>query len=75
MKEDIIKYKTTLKLLGRNIKTLRTEKRLTQKEVAKLLGISTNYISKIENGNVFFSTSLLVEISILFKVQPKDLFK
>ena len=37
-------------LIGKRIKQKRTEKKLTQEQMASDLSISTYYISKIENG-------------------------
>ena len=62
-------------LLGKNIKKLRKAKGYTQKQVAAAVGVSVNYISKIENGNVLFSIDLLCKFCVLFKAQPKELFK
>ena len=62
-------------LLGKNIKKLRKTKGYTQKQVAAAVGVSVNYISKIENGKVFFSTILLCHLCVLFKAQPKELFE
>ena len=39
-----------LKIVGARIKTARIEQNLTQKELAKIIGISASYLSKIENG-------------------------
>lgn len=36
--------------LGNAVKTIRKKKNITQKELAKLCGISTNTICSIENG-------------------------
>ena len=62
-------------LLGKNIKKLRKAKGYTQKQVAKATGVSPDYISKIENGKVFFSTILLCHLCVLFKAKPKELFE
>ena len=37
-------------LIGKIIKKLRTEKNLTQEELAEKIDISTNYLSKVERG-------------------------
>ena len=73
--KDIKKYKPQLQLIGKNLKKFRTTKGLTQKQVAAAVGVSPNYISKIENGKVFFSTILLCHLCVLFKAQPKELFE
>ena len=73
--KDIKKYKQQLQLIGKNLKKFRIAKGLTQKQVAAAVGVSVNYISKTENGNVLFSINLLCKFCVLFKVQPKELFE
>ncbi|WP_204201126.1 helix-turn-helix domain-containing protein [Mammaliicoccus sciuri] len=45
------------------IKQKRTEKKLTQKEVSKLIGISRSYFSDIENGRSVPSGRVLLKIN------------
>jgi len=73
--KDIDKYKTKLELIGKNLRKLRKAKGLTQKEVAEAVVVTASYISKIENGNVFFSITLLCKLCVLLKAQPKEMFK
>lgn len=40
------------KIIGKNILSLRKEKKITQEELAKLASVSRNYISMIERGKV-----------------------
>lgn len=40
----------TNKTFGEEIKTLRKEKKLTQKQISRMLNISNTYISMVENG-------------------------
>ncbi len=40
-----------IKTLGKNLRIFRTEKKLSQEELAKLAGVSRNYISMIERGS------------------------
>lgn len=39
---------------GERVRQLRTERRLTQRGLAKSIGVSDTYISKVENGNLHF---------------------
>ena len=48
---------------GNLIKELRTEKELTQKELAEKLNVSTAAVSKWENGKGFPDISLLEPLS------------
>lgn len=61
--------------MGNNIKNFRKREGLTQKQLSQIVGVSPNYISKIENGKVFFSIPLLCRLCIFFKVQPREFFK
>ena len=61
-------------LLGRRIKELRTKKRLTQEQLAEMVGMGERNLSKIECGINFVSAETLEKISIALDVLPKDLF-
>lgn len=39
-------------LIGRNIATLRRKQRMRQKELARVVGVSEDYISRIERGRI-----------------------
>ena len=68
--------------IGKTIKLLRVAVELKQKELAKKLGISTNYLSAVENNKREPSFSLLkalskelnVPVSFLF-IESMDEFK
>lgn len=49
--------------IGKNIKTLRLQKGLTQKQLAKSVGISVSYLGKIEKGRVSISTWVVWKIT------------
>lgn len=48
---------------GENLKRIRKEMKLTQLDMAKMLGISQNYLSDIENNNRNINTKRLIEFS------------
>lgn len=73
--KDIEKYKPKLKLIGKNLRKFRKAKGLTQKDLAEAVGVTANYISKIENGNTLFSINLLCKFCVLFKTQLKEFFE
>ena len=50
------------------IKELRNERGYTQKELAKLLKVSTSTISKFENNKLQYNLTILINASILFDV-------
>jgi len=56
-----------------NIKLILKEKRLTQKQFAKMLGVSTSHISGILSGRVRISLPLLLRITDVLDCKLKDL--
>lgn len=58
----------------KNIKELRKSRNLTQQESAKILGITKEYLSMIENGTRNPSDSLKENFSKLYKVSIADIF-
>ncbi len=52
--------------LGLRIKSLRTEKGLTQEKLAESLGISVEYVGKIERGKRTPSLELVIAMSKFF---------
>ena len=55
-------------IFGKNFKTFRKEKGLTQKQIANILGITNGYISDIEKGKANPSESLLRNIESKFRL-------
>ncbi len=64
----------TLKALGKKIRKLRKENRLTQEQLAEQLRVSTVYIGFLEAGKGSPSLKLLMKISRKFRVKVEDLF-
>lgn len=56
------------------LKTLRTEKNMTQGEVAEKAGINTNYYAKVERGEVTASIPMLEKIAAAIGVDISDIF-
>ena len=65
---------STAVLLGKRIKELRKERRMTQDELAEKTGASLNTITSIERGIRSPSIDLLDRISQALQVPIKDLF-
>ena len=61
-------------LLGKRIKELRIQKRLTQEQLAEMVDMGERNLSKIECGINFISADTLEKISRALEVSPKDLF-
>ena len=62
-----------ISLLGANIKAARTVLGFSQREIAKLAGISLSYYSQIEAGKRIPSLEVLINISEALKVSPDNL--
>ena len=60
--------------LGKKIKTLRTERNMTQETLAQTLGVSPQAVSKWENGVTAPDIGMLPAISITFGVTIDELF-
>lgn len=58
------------------IKKARFNKKLTQKELSKLLGVNQSYISKIENRKTkSLSINKVLALSSILEVDPVEVFK
>lgn len=60
--------------LGANLKNLRKSQKLTQSELAELIGLETHNLNRIENGKSFPQAKTLVNIINYFKISPYELF-
>ncbi|WP_407310435.1 helix-turn-helix domain-containing protein [Desulfosporosinus sp. SB140] len=61
--------------IGRNITKLRQEHNLTQKELAYMTGISTSYLSKIEEGRKRPGMKTLAQIAKCLNVELQLLLR
>lgn len=59
--------------IGFKIKKLREEKNISQEDLAEELNISQSKLSKIENGRLKASITLLVQASHFFSITLYDL--
>lgn len=62
-------------LFSRNLRRLRQEKNLTQEQLANILGVSIQSISRWECGNTMPDIMLLPEIARLYGVTIDDLYR
>lgn len=62
-------------LFSRNLRRLRLEKNLTQEQLANILGVSIQSISRWECGNTMPDIMLLPEIARLYGVTIDDLYR
>ncbi|MBQ8169013.1 helix-turn-helix transcriptional regulator [bacterium] len=62
------------KEFGKRIKELRESRKLTQEQLAELMGLDYQSISRIETGVYFTNYENLNKFANVFNVQIKDLF-
>lgn len=55
--------KELMKIIGNNLLKIRSEKKLTQDELAEKAGISTSFYANIERGNKGVSVSVLRDLA------------
>ena len=60
----------------RNVKTLRERHGLSKKEMAKILGVGAESLTKIEQGIIpdRTSVSIVIKLSQYFNIEPHKLF-
>lgn len=63
------------KTLGEVLKTYRTENKMTQEFVAESLGVSRQAVSKWESGSSDPSTTNLIALAKLYKIEPEELIR
>ena len=61
-------------LLGKRIKELRKQRKLTQENVSELVGIDTVSLSNIETGKYYPTAENLDKILNILKITPHELF-
>ena len=66
---------TVSKRIGKNIRKIREEKRITQEELAGNAGLNRAYIGYIERGERNPSTETLEKVAKALRVQLSQLFK
>lgn len=59
--------------IGRFIKTLRTEKGLTQEQLAEVFGVTNRSVSRWENGNNLPDVALILELAKYFDVEVGEI--
>jgi len=62
-------------VLGKNIKFFRSQKRLSQADLADKAGISITFLSNLERGNNFPLAGTLCSIAKTLEVEVFELFK
>ena len=67
--------KSTKELLGARIKELRRANKLSQEELAEMIGVEPPHMSRIEGGKSYPSLDRLEKIAIALKTPLKDFFE
>lgn len=62
------------KIFGANVKELRTQKGITQEQLAQYLELQPHSVTKIETGRSFVSCEVLARLSKFFNVTPSYFF-
>lgn len=61
--------------IGKQIKLLRLSRKISQKELAKKMGITYQQVQKYENGLNKISVSRLWQVCEIFEISPNFLFE
>ena len=61
--------------LGRNLRRIRTEKGLSQGDVAKPLSVGRGYISNVEHGKTNPTLATIVKLAKVLGIKAKDLLE
>lgn len=68
-------YSRERQQLGKTIKALRQQKKMTQEDLAEYADINVSYLAKIENGYVNTSVRYLIKIAKGLKTKVRELFE
>jgi len=63
------------KLLGKNIRIRREDRKWSQETLGEKVGVSRNTICDIEAGNDFVGAKTLINLAIAFETEVYELFK
>ena len=61
--------------LGENLNRIRTEKGISQSDIAKTLGVSRGFVSNIENGKRNPTLATITRLAQAVGVPTEELFK
>jgi XRE family aerobic/anaerobic benzoate catabolism transcriptional regulator len=64
-----------LALLGDRVRTLRTYRGMTRKELARVSGVSERYLAQLEQGHGNISVILLAKVAAALRTEPSDLLQ
>lgn len=64
-----------LRAIGRNVRSLRIQRKLTQEETAHLAQIDPKHLQKLERGIINVTARTLARLAATFKVNPTKLLQ
>ena len=67
--------KSEAEKLGNNLKRIRTEKGITQGDIAKSLGVSRGFVSNLENGKTNPTLATITRVAAALRVTTDELLK
>jgi len=67
--------KSEAEKLGRNLKRIRTQKGITQGDIAKSLGVSRGFVSNAENGKTNPTLATITKLANAVGVTTDELLK
>lgn len=70
-KRDQYELELRLDLIGQMIKEVRKERKLTQEELGKLVGVQKAQISKLESGSVNVTVATILKVFEALKAKVK----
>ena len=62
------------KIIGNNLKSARIAKKITQKDIAKLLNIKQQAYSRYETGKIELNYYLIIHLCYIYSITPNELF-
>jgi HTH-type transcriptional regulator/antitoxin HipB len=71
-------FELSMELLGEKLKQIRKEKKMTQEELGKLIGVQKAQISKLENGASSATVSTILKVfkalkaTVKFQIEIED---
>ena len=77
-KRDAFEIDLKLDLIGQQIKAIRKQRKMTQAELGKLIGVQKAQVSKLENNTSNFSIGTVVKVfkalgaNVKLKIELKD---
>lgn len=61
--------------IGRNIRRIRTARRMTQSDLAAAMGTQKSYVSSLEHGRKDVQISTIKSICVALNIAPSTLFR